>query len=203
MPGGRPRGFDLDTALDRALELFWRNGYDGTSVADLTAALGIAKPSLYAAFGSKELLLARVLQRYVDGPGAATGRAVAEPTAHAVATSLVEAAIALTAGEGTPRGCLSVKCAQAHDDAARALAERHRSAAELALRVRLEAARREGDLPADEDPADLARFLVTLTDGIAVRAAGGEAADELRRTAAVALRAWPAARPPGAARSGA
>ncbi|MGW4246403.1 TetR/AcrR family transcriptional regulator, partial [Nocardia sp. NPDC004722] len=69
MPGGRPRSFDADTALDQALEVFWRNGFEGTSLTDLTTATGINKPSLYAAFGNKEQLFGKVLTRYLDGPG--------------------------------------------------------------------------------------------------------------------------------------
>lgn len=191
MPGGRPRGFDLDQALEAAMLLFWRNGYEGTSVADLTAAMGIAKPSLYAAFGSKEHLLAAALRRYADGPGSAAARALDEPTARGVAHRLVAAAIALTTGPDTPRGCLSVRCAQSRAESARAAAATHRRAAELALRTRLERARASGDLPPGADPADLARFLLTLTDGVAVRAAAGATPAELRRTAELALAAWP------------
>ncbi|QFZ19195.1 TetR/AcrR family transcriptional regulator [Saccharothrix syringae] len=191
MPGGRPRGFDLDQALDAAMRVFWRHGYEGTSVTDLTEAMGIAKPSLYAAFGSKERLLAAALRRYADGPGSVTSRALTEPTAREVAHRLVEGAITLTTGPDTPRGCLSVRCAQSRAEEARSAAATHRDAAELALRARLEAARAAGDLPPGADPADLARFLLTLTDGIAVRAAAGATPDELRRTAELALKAWP------------
>ena len=75
MAGGRPRAFDVDEALDRALEVFWRQGYEGTALSDLTAAMGINRPSLYATFGNKEALFRKVLDRYADGPAAYAARA--------------------------------------------------------------------------------------------------------------------------------
>ena len=85
MPRGRPREFDVEKALDRALEVFWRKGYEGASLPDLTRAMGINRPSLYAAFGSKEGLFRRALDRYAEGPAGYVAGALAEPTARAVA----------------------------------------------------------------------------------------------------------------------
>src|SRR5919204_2338880 len=93
MPGGRPRSFDADTALDRALDVFWRHGYEGTSLADLTAAIGINKPSLYAAFGNKEELFGKVLTRYLDGPGGYAAPALDAPTAHQGVRLLIPAPV--------------------------------------------------------------------------------------------------------------
>jgi AcrR family transcriptional regulator len=194
MPGGRPRAFDPDVALDRALEVFWRQGYEGTALSDLTAAMGINRPSLYAAFGNKEELFGKVLDRYVDGPAAYAAAALNEPRARDVVERLVYGAIDLTTGPDTPRGCLNVRCVQACGPEAEPVRQEvvaRRMADEAALRRRLEHAQSAGDLPADCDPGDLARFVMTLTDGIAVQAASGRSRDELRPVAETALRAWP------------
>jgi AcrR family transcriptional regulator len=189
MPGGRPRGFDPDVALDRALEIFWRQGYEGTALSDLTAAMGINKPSLYAAFGNKEELFAAVVGRYVSGPGAYAGQALEQPRARDAIERLVYGAVDLTTRPQTP-GCLVVACVQAcgpDAEPARRHAVACRKAGETALRRRLERARDEGDLAGD--PADVARFVMTVTDGIAVQAAGGTSREELLRAADMALRA--------------
>ncbi len=194
MPGGRPRAFDLDGALDRALEVFWRQGYEGTALSDLTAAMKINRPSMYAAFGNKEQLFGKVLDRYLTGPGAYAAEALQAPTARMVVERLLYGAIELTTGPDTPHGCLSVRGTQAcgpESEPMRRQVIARRKACEAALARRLERARSEGDLPADDDPADLARFVTTLTDGMAVQAAGGSGPDELRRVAQRALRAWP------------
>src|ERR1700693_5053048 len=88
-PAGRPRSFDLDQALDRALQVFWRKGYEGTSLADLTGAMGINRPSLYAAFGDKEALFRKALDRYAEGPASYVRETLKEPTARGVVESLM------------------------------------------------------------------------------------------------------------------
>ena len=195
MPGGRPRSFEVEVALDRALEVFWRQGYEGTALSDLTAAMGINRPSLYAAFGSKEKLFSRVLDRYLAGPGAFAALALDAPTAREVVERLAYGAVDLTTGPHTPRGCLNVNTAQGcgpeAEPARRDALARHRSS-EAALCRRPDRAKREGDLPPDASTADLARFVTTLTDGIAVQAASGASRAELRRVVATALRGWPA-----------
>src|SRR5258706_8145264 len=105
MAGGRPRAFDVDEALDRALDVFWRQGYEGTALSDLTAAMGINRPSLYAAFGNKEELFGKVLDRYVSGPAAYAAAALDAPRARDVVEKLVYGAIDLTTGPDTPTGC--------------------------------------------------------------------------------------------------
>ncbi|RKN45892.1 TetR/AcrR family transcriptional regulator [Streptomyces hoynatensis] len=188
MPGGRPRTFDPDAALDRALEVFWTHGYEGASLTGLTGAMGINKPSMYAAFGSKEELFARVLGRYVRGPAAFAGAALSAPTFRELAERLILGSVELTAGGGTPRGCLAVKGVHACGPGAgraRREAAAVREAAAAALRERL--AQLE-DLPAGAEPAALARLLHTITDGIAVQAASGVPRAALERVAASALR---------------
>jgi AcrR family transcriptional regulator len=193
MPGGRPREFDVDEALDRALDVFWRQGYEGTSLSDLTEAMGINRPSLYTAFGNKEQLFARVVDRYVNGPAAFAAQALQLPRARDVVEALAYGAIELTADS---RGCLNVRCAQAcgpEVESVRRAAVERRKADQAALRRRLEQARASGDLPPDVSPADLAQFIMTLTDGIAVQAASGTSRGQLRRIVDTALQAWPGA----------
>jgi AcrR family transcriptional regulator len=194
VPKGRPREFDVEKALDRALRVFWRKGYEGASLADLTEAMGINRPSLYAAFGSKEGLFRRALDRYADGPAAYVRDALNEPTARAVAERLLNGAIDLLANPRNPRGCLAVQgalaCGEEADCVRRDLIARRR-AGEARLRERFERAVSEGDLPADVDCAAFARYLVTVIHGMAVQAAGGARREDLRRVAEWALRAWP------------
>ncbi|MGA6205089.1 TetR/AcrR family transcriptional regulator [Nocardia testacea] len=189
MPGGRPRSFDVDTALDCALEVFWRNGFEGTSLADLTAAMGINKPSLYAAFGNKEELFGKVLARYLDGPGAYAAEALDASTGREVVERMIYGAVELTAGDQTPNGCLCVKTVQACGPDAHAVhqdAVAVRRAGEAALRRRLE---RATDLPSHHEPATLAALVHTISDGIAVQAAAGRSRDELRQIGRSAVRA--------------
>lgn len=188
MPGGRPRAFDAQDVLDRALEVFWWHGYEGASLSDLTAAMGINRPSLYATFGNKEQLFRKVLDRYFSGPGAFAAEALEEPTVRQVIEHLVLGAVELTAGPHTPRGCLSVNTVHAcgaDSESVRKEAIARRMAGEAALRRRFE---RAPDLPMDLDPGVLARLVHTVTDGIAVQAASGHTRDQLEQVAALALR---------------
>jgi AcrR family transcriptional regulator len=197
VPKGRPREFDLDQALDRALEVFWRRGYEGTSLPDLTEAMAINRPSLYAAFGNKEALFRRALDRYVEGPAAPLGEALEEPTARAAVERFLLASIDLVTDAKNPGGCLTVQgalaCGEASDSIRRELASRRRNLQEM-LRRRFERAIAEGDLAADSDPADLARFVATVGQGMAVQGAGGATREELRRVVEMAMRAWPASK---------
>lgn len=191
---GRPRGFDADQALDRAVEVFWRQGYEGASLGDLTAAMGINKPSLYAAYGNKRELFDRALARYAETDMAYARAALARPTAHEVAeTFLRHNARALTM-PGRPAGCFSIQsglsCSPENAGVSATLA-RARRAGELAMRERFERAVRDGDLGPGEDPADLARYVMTVSEGLAVHAAAGTPLHELERTVDLALRAWP------------
>ena len=112
MPRGRPRTFNTDDALDRALDVFWRKGYDGASLPDLTEAMGISRPSLYAAFGNKEELFRKVLDRYVEGPAAYVREALERPTAREVVEALLAGEIELLSNPKNPRGCLAVQSAR-------------------------------------------------------------------------------------------
>jgi AcrR family transcriptional regulator len=192
VPTGRPREFDVDQALDRALKVFWRNGYEGTTLPDLTMAMGINRPSLYAAFGGKQELFRKVLDRYAEGPAAYVREALQEPTARAVAERLLYGTIDVVTDRRSPRGCLLVQaalaCGETAEPARRELLSR-RAAGDVAIRRRFERASSEGDLPADTDAADLASFLVTVMRGMAVQAASGASREQLRRVAAMALRA--------------
>lgn len=191
---GRPRTFDVEEALDRALQVFWRNGYEGASLDELTGAMGISRPSLYAAFGDKQALFRKALDRYADGPSSFAREALKEPTARGVVERLLLGAVKMQADPNTPPGCLMVHgalaCGEGTDSIRQELNSR-RAADEAALRRRLVRAKAEGDLSPDANPADLARYVVTIVRGMAVQAAGGASLRELRRVVRIALRAWP------------
>ena len=191
---GRPRAFDIDAALDRAVEVFWRQGYEGTTLSDLTAAMGIGRPSMYAAFGGKEALFERALERYSQSPDAYGSRALLEPTALGAVQALLHGAVDQTTRPEGPVGCLEVQGALVGSRAAapaRTAAASSRERIVRRLWERLERAQTEGDLPPLADPALLARYVVTVAHGISVQAAGGASAAELHRVADVAIKHWP------------
>jgi AcrR family transcriptional regulator len=191
---GRPRSFDTGKALDAAMNVFWRKGYEGASLSELTKAMGVNRPSLYAAFGDKEALFRKVLDRYDEGPAAYLHHALNRSTARAAVEALMLGAADLVTSSGNPVGCLFVQGALACGDGAEAVRGDlilRRAAGEKAVRQRLKRAQAEGDLPPEASPADLARFVVTVVHGIAVQAASGAARNELRRVVRTALQAWP------------
>jgi len=193
-PRGRPRSFDIEKAVDKALEVFWRKGYEGASLSDLTKAMGINRPSLYAAFGDKQTLFRRTLDRYTQGPAAYVLEALNAPNARTVAERLLQAAADSLLNPRHPRGCLLVQGAHACGESANVVQREliaRRLAGEAAVRKRLQRARSEGDLPPDADPATLARYLSTVMHGMAVEAAAGATRRQLQQVIQTALRAWP------------
>ncbi|NKY88013.1 TetR/AcrR family transcriptional regulator [Nocardia veterana] len=192
---GRPRGFDRDTALRRAMEVFWEHGYEGASMSDLTTAMGINSPSLYAAFGSKEQLFREAVELYGRTEGSYTDRALhTAPTARAAIEAMLRDNASAYCDPATPRGCLVVVAghtAAPRNGAVRDfLAERRRHTTE-AVRQRLERGIRDGDLDAEADIAGLADFYTAVLFGLSVQAADGVDGPRLGRTIDRALQAWP------------
>jgi len=194
---GRPRAFDMDEALDRALDVFWKKGYEGATICDLTSAMGINPPSLYAAFGNKEGLFRKALDRYERRHEAFWREALSAPTAYEAAERLLKGSAESLADKSKPRGCLMVQGALSGGEECESvkaeLAARREASIDL-IRERFKRAKREGDLPDDADPASLARFVAAVIHGMAVQAAGGATRRELERIATTALRAFPAKR---------
>jgi AcrR family transcriptional regulator len=191
---GRPRAFDPDAALERAMHVFWAKGYEGAALSDLTRAMRINRPSLYAAFGNKEQLFRKVLDRYANGPLAYFRKALAAAKARDVIEQIFFGAARMAGDPRLPAGCLMVQGALAVGDAAGSVQKEvaaRRAASEIALRRRLQRAKREGDLPRNADPAELARYVMTVLQGMAVQGTNGATRVQLRRVAQLALRAWP------------
>src|SRR5882672_3762640 len=151
MPSGRTRQFDVDEALDRALEVFWARGYEGATLPELTRAMRINRPSLYAAFGNKEQLFRKALDRYQTGPMSFLTEALRKPTARAVVEAIFSGFVRMQRDRNKARGCLVVSgalaCGEEAEKVRRELAQL-RQAIVTALRERFERAVREGDLPA-------------------------------------------------------
>ncbi|MEV7021643.1 TetR/AcrR family transcriptional regulator [Kitasatospora sp. NPDC093558] len=190
---GRPRSFDREAALEQALRLFWERGYEATSVADLTAAMGIRPPSLYAAFGDKQTLFAEVVARYQETYGVYATRAFAEePTARAGVERMLRAAAALLTDPEHPWGCLlvgsTVNCTS--PEIVQAVREQ-REANVRALESRIRADIAAGLAPAGTDAAELAQFTATVVQGMTLRARDGASRAELEQVATAAMRAWP------------
>jgi AcrR family transcriptional regulator len=193
-PVGRPRAFDTDEALDQAMHLFWRKGFLGTSLFDLTEAMEISRPSLYAAFGNKESLFRQAVERYFQGPAKYLQDALKESTARAVVERLLHGVVDLVTDPKLPRTCLWVHGALSCGGTSDPLQEefvKQRARGQADLRARFKRAIAEGDLPSGTDGDALARFVQTVNFGLSVQAATGANRKELLRVVATALQAWP------------
>jgi AcrR family transcriptional regulator len=183
----RPRSFDRDVALEQAMLAFWENGYEQTSIGDLTGAMGIAAPSLYAAFGDKRRLFDEAVARYQSSPGMVVANGLAEqPTARAAIAAMLHAAATAYAAPGHPRGCFVVS---------EPLLAPHRAASLAAIRARLQEGADAGELPAGTDVGGLAGLYGAVVGGMSARARDGATRQELLAIAESAMAAWPAPLP--------
>lgn len=189
---GRPREFDAEMALDRAMEVFWRHGYEGATIAQLTEAMGINPPSLYACFGNKEGLLKAALDRYSKLRGIWMDEVVAAPTAREVAERMLMGIADKQTDPANPPGCLLVQggiaCGTGSENVPFELAAR-RAQNEDQLRERFIRAKAEGDLKPTSDPAALARYVSAVSVGMGVMASSGADREALRQVADVAVQA--------------
>jgi AcrR family transcriptional regulator len=190
---GRPREFDTEDALAAALGVFWRKGYDGASLTDLTEAMGITRPSLYAAFGNKEQLFTQALDLYEREKLAYVRAALDAPTARGVAERFLHGAIENVVG-GSCRGCLgviaSVNCTNPESAIRKELNERAESSRRAILQ-RLERAIEEGDFPVPVEAEAITRYMTTIMQGLSVQASAGASVEELQQVADAALAMWP------------
>lgn len=196
---GRPLSFDRDAALHQAMLLFWRHGYEGTSLSDLTAAMGVTSPSIYAAFGDKRRLFLEAVDRYLSGPVTAKSIIAGAATARDAAVGLLQGSVAGFTGTDTPAGCLlasaTISCSAAAMDVQQALAAR-RQGIEADLRARILQAMAIGELPAGTDADALAGHVMAVIQGLSTLARDGASREKLTRVADTAMAAWPEARDP-------
>src|ERR1700745_1213871 len=188
---GRPRGFDEDAALEAAMQVFWEKSYEGATIADLTEAMGINRSSMYAAFGDKESIFRRVMERYRAGRMTYIRQALAQPSLREVVAGLIHGFAQFLSTPGNPRGCLSIQGALACGTEAEHVKLSMidwRKSGEAALKKRLQQAQSEGELPAEIQPADFARYLSSIMAGLGVQAAYRATRAELRRVAEISLR---------------
>lgn len=191
---GRPRAFDLDDALAAALRVFWQHGYESASMAELTAAMGITKPSLYAAFGNKEALFHKAMDLYEREKLAYISTALEAPTARGVAERLLRGALELQTCAGNPKGCLgviaTVSCgAEAESIKAEVIARR--ASSQAALLRRFAEAEAAGELPDGMTPDALAQYLFALLAGLTIQAGAGASCSQLDTLVDTAMAMWP------------
>ncbi|WP_040676358.1 TetR/AcrR family transcriptional regulator [Nitratireductor pacificus] len=193
---GRPRAFDRSEALHRAMRVFWTCGYEGTSVSELAQAMGINKPSLYAAFGCKEALFREAIELYEQEEGAPVGEALDQGR---TARSAIETALRVNARSFTnpdnPRGCMVVVSALAgapeNNPVCSFLADNRRESEEN-FRRRVLRGIEEGDVPRGADAARVAAFYATVMNGLAIQARDGATMERLERLIDSAMAAWEA-----------
>lgn len=191
---GRPREFDIDKAVDTAMDMFWRNGYDRTSLSDLTGALKITPPSFYFAFGSKEALFKQALDRYQSGQMGFVEDALRRPTARETVETFLYRKVDAHTDPSHPPGCLVVNCSlpcSAEEDPIRQELAVVREFVRGQFQKRFKQAQADGDLASNVDISELARYVMVVSWGLAAEAQAGASRKALYHSVAMAMRSWP------------
>lgn len=191
---GRPREFCVEEALVAALRVFWTKGYEGASMTDLTEAMGVTRPSLYAAFGNKEALFKKALDLYERDKLAYVGAALAAPTARGVAERLLRGALEMQTTGSDPKGCLGVISSTACGSEAECIRDEvvaRRASSDAALLLRFERAKAEGDFPAHIEAAGLVSYLSAVIQGLCLQAGTGASTETLESLVTTTLGLWP------------
>jgi len=187
---GRPRSFDEDQAIDAAMRVFWEKSFEGTTMTDLTDATGLSRSSIHAAFGSKEGLFLKAVERYRSEQMRYIPKALAEPTLPRAIEALLRGMVNPLSIPGNPKGCLSIHgalaCGTDGELVTQVMAKWRRSN-ENRIKQRIQQAQREGELGRDVNTADYARYIVTIMIGIGIQAVNGAGRAELTRTVDMAL----------------
>ncbi|UXS03887.1 TetR/AcrR family transcriptional regulator [Agrobacterium tumefaciens] len=195
---GRPRLLDRQAGLDVAARLFWERGYEGTSISDLTQAMGITPPSLYATFGSKEELFGMALNHAIQqaNEGRMKRLEADTPAFEALKAHLYDIADGDTQPD-KPRGCIVSTAVLQHSDENASVARMTASLREVsmqALKARFDRAVRDGELPVHTDTDTLARFYGAVIQGMSAQACDGACRERLKALVDIALTAWPGTR---------
>jgi AcrR family transcriptional regulator len=193
---GRPREFDPEVALAAALRVFWLRGYEAASLAELTEAMGITKPSLYACFGNKEALFRQALELYEREKLCYIRQALDAPSARDVAERLLSGALAIHCSADDPQGCLGVMSTVACGVEAESIRKdvlARRASSEAAMVERFARAREEGDLPSAFSPEAMVCYLTAVMQGMAIKAAAGVPREQLEQLVQTTLAIWPQA----------
>ncbi|HOY70248.1 MAG TPA: TetR/AcrR family transcriptional regulator [Methylotenera sp.] len=191
---GRPPAFNHDDALEKAMLAFWMYGYEGTSMAALIEAMNMNKPSIYAAFGNKEALFNKVLDKYVSGPSAFVKEALAEPTSYLVAKAFLTKAVELLTQHQNSRGCMIVQGALSCGPEAEMIQKKliaYRANLEESFKKRFDLAKDNKDLSNDTNTTALAKYIATIHQGISVQASSGASKDALMGVVDLAMKNWP------------
>lgn len=190
---GRPSAFNHEDALEKALQVFWQRGYEGASMAELTEALGINRPSIYAAFGNKEALFRKALTKYMTGPVAYVADAMNEPTAYLVVEKFLTKSAELLTSCHNQNGCMIVQGALSCGEGSELIKQElitYRKNLEHNLKQRFELAQTQSDLAQAVDAAGLAKYIATIHQGLSVQATSGATREELLSVVELTLKNW-------------
>lgn len=198
MTKGRPREFDLNQALDRALVLFWQHGFEGVSISLLASEIGVNAPSLYAAFGNKEQLFLKAVQRYGEFAGKIYSESFKCGTAYEVARAILIGEVNLVTQRDRPNGCLMIQGAISTSPESQAISDqmaKMRSTAEGWIADRFRQAQDSNDLPKEVDADALACYIMTVNSGLAIQARTGVSKRQLLKVVELALASFPGSHP--------